>query len=251
TKKMTKQTVMPEPSIEPKSSNENLDLKNDNPTEISDDAISNENIQPNDDIESNDEVESNDNKNTENEAETNDSLQDTSSTEVPQSSEDDMPTNDDNSKQSHKKAFILILLSLVIAAAGYMVGYLHLFDFDFRKVLKTSEATSVKTNKVGSDKAKDSETQKNVTKDTLQANLTQTNIPPEANDYPQIADGKYYIVGIKTYRKIKSDYNIKRYCLQIYGNTEILPYVLLINNIDNPDNVAVGKIIKFPILVTK
>ena len=233
-KKTPKQTPLSETTTEAKPTEEDFDVKDTNSSENIDNTVANDTI----------------NADTEEEIINND-IQDVSTTEVSQPIELDTPTNDGTQKRNHKHVILFTVLSLLIAVAAYMVGYMQLFNFDIKKLLATTETTSPKTNKANSDKTKDIDTQEKLAQDTLQADLPQKNIPTEANNYPQIADGKYYIVGIKTYRKIKSDYNIKRYCLQIYGNTEILPYVLLINNIDNPDNVAVGKIIKFPLLIEK
>ena len=71
------------------------------------------------------------------------------------------------------------------------------------------------------------------------------------NEYPQLSEGEYYITGVKTYRKIKSDYNLRRYCLQIYGKADVIPYVLLLNNLLNEGDATVGKVITFPVLEEK
>ncbi len=71
------------------------------------------------------------------------------------------------------------------------------------------------------------------------------------NEYPQLSEGEYYITGVKTYRKIKPDYNLRRYCLQIYGKADVIPYVLLLNNLLNEGDATVGKVITFPVLEEK
>lgn len=71
------------------------------------------------------------------------------------------------------------------------------------------------------------------------------------NEYPQLSEGEYYITGVKTYRKIKPDYNLRRYCLQIYGKADVIPYVLLLNNLLNERDATVGKVITFPVLEEK
>lgn len=71
------------------------------------------------------------------------------------------------------------------------------------------------------------------------------------DDYPQLSDGEYYITGVKTCRRIKPDYNLRRYCLQIYGKADVIPYVLLLNNLSKEEDATIGKIIKFPVLEEK
>lgn len=69
-------------------------------------------------------------------------------------------------------------------------------------------------------------------------------------EYPQLENGKYYIVGVKTTRKIKPNYDIRRWCRQIYGRGDIEPYVRLLNNCEGK-TVPVGTILKFPLIVEK
>ena len=71
-----------------------------------------------------------------------------------------------------------------------------------------------------------------------------------AKDYEQVEDGDYLIAGTRTYRKITPSHNLTRYCMQIYGTKKVLPYVMKFNNLKS-EYVAVGKVVKFPILVEK
>lgn len=71
-----------------------------------------------------------------------------------------------------------------------------------------------------------------------------------AAKYEQVEGGDYLIAGLKTCRKMQSGMTLARYCRRLYGSKEMVPYVLKYNNFEN-ENVPVGKVINFPILVEK
>ena len=134
---------------------------------------------------------------------------------------------------------------LVLIGVTYVIGYMRIVEFppimggcDTNVAVKTESPARLETAK------------------TRKRNLSQTTATKETtpmdNDttgrFPQITGGKYLITGIKTYRRIKPDYDVRRYCLQIYGNKDCLPYVLILNGIKKEDEIRIGRILKFPVL---
>lgn len=148
----------------------------------------------------------------------------------------------EKSKSSKMRWFWYISLGITLALFAYFAGYMRLVDFTSNKT-EISKNVSIQPTIHKKNKKNNKDIIKHV-KETTKASL-----PDSISKFPQINDGKYLIVGIKTYRKIKPDYDVRRYCLQIYGKEDCTPYVLLLNDIKEEKQINVGDILKFPILV--
>ena len=153
-------------------------------------------------------------------------------------------TDKANKKHKHFNWIWITLLFILFVGAAYTVGYMHIFTQIVPKQQQTTKTTLIK-------KTHPNTNVRSVKNDSATKSAPAKTSRDSIDMFPQIEDGKYYIVGTRTYRKIKPTYDIRRYCLQIYGSEEIVPYVLLYNNIDNESKVAVGSIIKFPKLIEK
>lgn len=142
---------------------------------------------------------------------------------------------------SHNKQRLWWIIPVIIVLVGitYVLGYMRIIDFSF---LMGEDKENIAVTSSGQKTTKSKTKEKTTEEDTLA--LKNDTI----SKFPQIKGGKYLITGIKTYRKIKPDYDVTRYCLQIYGNKDCLPYVLLLNNIKE-DDIKVGKVLKFPTLI--
>lgn len=145
----------------------------------------------------------------------------------------------EKSKSSKIRWFWYISLGTALAILAYFAGYMRLVDF-------TSNKTEI-TNNVSVLPTIHKKNNKDIVKQVKET--TKARLPDSISKFPQIAEGKYLIAGVKTYRKIKPDYDVRRYCLQIYGKEDCIPYVLLLNDIKEEKQINVGDILKFPILV--
>lgn len=135
--------------------------------------------------------------------------------------------------------FWYISLGIALALLAYFAGYMRLVDFTSNKIEKPNNVSVQPT------------IHKKDTKDIVKQvkETTKASLPDSISKFPQIDDGKYLIAGVKTYRKIKPDYDVRRYCMQIYGKEDCIPYVLLLNGIKEEKQINVGDILKFPILI--
>lgn len=136
-----------------------------------------------------------------------------------------------------KRTWLWILGSVVLAAViAYTLGYLRIIDLNiFGNNQPVAQQDSIKT----SPAAKDSV--------ATPVDSASAAILRQAAKYSQMSENSpLYIVGTKTYRKIKPDYNVNRWCMQIYGTKEAVPYVLWFNNITDPATIQIGQILSFP-----
>lgn len=153
---------------------------------------------------------------------------------------------DDNTgvPKSRNRLLLWIMPAMIIlVAAAYVIGYMRIVDTPFLSDIKNRQAVT-HTSVVSQPPKETGNVQRKQKRDD-----TVTNSNDTIKRFPQISDGKYIITGIKTYRRIKPDYDVRRYCMQIYGREDILPYVLLINEIKDESSIKIGKILKFPVLV--
>ena len=145
----------------------------------------------------------------------------------------------EKSRSSKMRWLWYVSLGIILAFLAYFAGYMRLVDF-------TSNKTEIPNN-VSVQPTTHKKTNKDTVKKVKEA--TKTSLPDSISKFPQIPDGKYLIAGVKTYRKIKPDYDVRRYCMQIYGKEDCIPYVLLLNGIKEEKQINIGDILKFPILI--
>lgn len=72
-----------------------------------------------------------------------------------------------------------------------------------------------------------------------------------AAQYQQLPKGKMLIVGTESLYQFAIGDNIYHLAKRTYGSKEFAPYIILYNNLDEPDNVPIGKMIKLPKLIDK
>lgn len=73
----------------------------------------------------------------------------------------------------------------------------------------------------------------------------------KATQYPQVKNGSYLIVGIKSVHILKSGESLLRLAQKNYGSRDFVQYIVELNQIKDPDLVQIGKDIKLPELVKK
>lgn len=158
---------------------------------------------------------------------------------------DDPDQEEDTPSKSHFGKYCAFIFAGIIL--GLLVGLA--FSHFYSTNLLSSNATDKKAETSLQKKQQIQESEKTATtplQDSLSSKRNKF-----INEYPQLSEGEYYITGVKTYRKIKPDYNLRRYCLQIYGKADVIPYVLLLNNLLNEGEATIGKVITFPVLEDK
>lgn len=70
-----------------------------------------------------------------------------------------------------------------------------------------------------------------------------------ASKYPQVKGGAYLIVGVKSVHKLKSGENLLRLAQKVYGSRDFVRYIIIMNQIKDPDLVQIGAEIKLPELL--
>lgn len=73
----------------------------------------------------------------------------------------------------------------------------------------------------------------------------------QAKKLPQIAGGKYLVVGTRLHHTLKSGESLRRISLKYYGSKDMVNYIVLYNEIKNPDLIQVGMSLAIPELRLK
>lgn len=73
----------------------------------------------------------------------------------------------------------------------------------------------------------------------------------KAAQYPQVKNGSYLIVGIKSSHTLRSGESLLRLAQKNYGSRDFVQYIVTLNQIKDPDLVQIGKEIKLPELIKK
>lgn len=168
------------------------------------------------------------------------------------------------------RTLFLTLVSMLLMIACYMAGYLRLIDMSWlcippaEETTETSEqpvtpeqenakqkATEVQTEKVTAqeEKAVAQGEKKPETQPQPQADrtLTDRNAYMEASKhFPQLAGGKFLIVGIRKTRAMKRGDNLYRMAKEEYDDKSIAEYIKVLNQFPNPDNIPIGYEVKLP-----
>lgn len=73
----------------------------------------------------------------------------------------------------------------------------------------------------------------------------------KAAQYPQVKNGSYLIVGVKSSHTLRSGESLLRLAQKNYGSRDFVQYIVTLNQIKDPDLVQIGKEIKLPELIKK
>lgn len=81
-----------------------------------------------------------------------------------------------------------------------------------------------------------------------QTNKANQNVPQKNFDklYPQLKEGRYQIVGTKGIHQLQSGETLRHLALKYYGSKNFVPYIVVYNQIKNPDVIPVGQKLKLP-----
>ena len=140
----------------------------------------------------------------------------------------------------------LALMSFIIVMMGisYLAGYYRWLTPD------TAPATPAKEKVEQAIKAKTAETPTERT-DTVAVRPQKQEpqkVEPQAQAevYPQLEGGEYKITGVLDEHKIKVGESLRTLSIKYYGTKDMVPYIVLFNDIKNPDVVSLGKNLKLP-----
>lgn len=111
----------------------------------------------------------------------------------------------------------------------------------------TDTATAAKTEdaKVASRPAA-SDTKEKQTETRKDASDSLKQLKANAAKYPQVKNGTYLIVGVKSVHKLKSGESLLRLAQKVYGSRDFVKYIIVMNKIKDPDLVQIGTEIKLP-----
>lgn len=73
----------------------------------------------------------------------------------------------------------------------------------------------------------------------------------KSTQYPQVRNGSYLIVGVKSVHTLKRGESLLRLAQKNYGSRDFVQYIVELNQIKDPDLVQIGKEIKLPELIKK
>ena len=74
-------------------------------------------------------------------------------------------------------------------------------------------------------------------------------LPREATPRPRLREtrrGSYVITGTRETHTVRRGETLRSIALRVYGSKSFARYIIQYNNIDNPDNIAVGTVIRLP-----
>lgn len=116
-----------------------------------------------------------------------------------------------------------------------------------KNTAKVESSVGSKTNPVS--QTTSSETKKKPTE--IRKNTTDSlkQLKADAAKYPQVKDGTYLIVGVKSVHQLKSGESLLRLAQKVYGSQDFAKYIIVMNKIKDPDLVQIGTEIKLPKLV--
>lgn len=146
---------------------------------------------------------------------------------------------------------------LLLMCGSYYAGHQHWLCPGDCHETATVPAKDVKVKKSSPEKAT-----KPVVKPTPQPQPeTQVNASPDKNQtaitenpkvtYPQVEGGEYEITGTKETHRLKAGETLRGLALKYYGSKDYVEYIIIYNEIKNPDIVPVNMELKLPELKLK
>ena len=143
---------------------------------------------------------------------------------------------------TRKAAVLSVILVACLMVLSYLAGYNHLLEWS----MAPSRHEAPKDTVLHKEKAV-TVPQDSVPHDTLPSPQP---VQPEAQ-YPQLPDGTHLIVGTLTQHTLKSGESLRKLAIKYYGSKDFTDYIILYNQIKNPDVVPVGKVLEIPELRAK
>lgn len=183
-------------------------------------------------------------------------------TDNPNNAHPTQPFDDDSNKDiSEKRCVAKVILwciaGVVLLCAGYVLGYYRVLPLSLPIAksdnINPTASTSSPTLSAITEVADVSDT---VAAKKLARQKDSSNVAPMKNDKatpilpPQQGD-EYIITGIKGTYVLKRGEGIIRLAYREYGDKELAKYIIRLNGFSNPDNIAVGTVVKLPELVRR
>ena len=153
------------------------------------------------------------------------------------------PTKDGALTSAEKWAIALGIILLCLLS--YFVGY--------NRLLSPSESAPQKAEiKKNPELKKDTKSEtpaaKEVSSEPKQSETpaSEPATPKEEVQYAQVPGGKYQIIGTRKTHVMKVGDYLTKIAVQEYGDKDVARYIVVHNNLRNPDNVPIGAEIKLP-----
>ena len=172
--------------------------------------------------------------------------------------------------------FFIVLLVLLLMFISYYVGYHHLFVKKRVEVLQSEitvhngatkdkstqltldvyedSVSTVKADTVMQLSEKERKSQEAIDETEEQKKYSKkesADIRRNNEEYPQIKNGMYEIVGTREEHYIKSGETLRGLALRYYGSRDLATYIVVYNSIPTPDIVPEGMCLKIPELKLK
>ena len=151
--------------------------------------------------------------------------------------------------------FLGALTAVLLLAVGYIVGY-YMRPVTLPAMLsgqrhseaqvKERPATTVQRRATARPHKADSDTLRAAQTAASKEPPRPTTLPPEVLAYPQLEGGDYLIVGIKDTEKMTAGKTLLNISIKHYHSQDFVPYICVLNNIKNPNVVALDSEIKIP-----
>ncbi|MCF0194499.1 MAG: HU family DNA-binding protein [Bacteroidaceae bacterium] len=164
-----------------------------------------------------------------------------SNTETEQKKEKEMGHN---AKFTLCETLALMLFVIVMMGISYLAGYYRWLTPDIAPATPAKE----KVEQVVKSETAMPPTQTTDTVAVQPAKQETQKVEPQtqAEVYPQLEGGEYKITGVLDEHKIKVGESLRTLSIKYYGTKDMVPYIVLFNDIQNPDVVSLGKNLKLP-----
>lgn len=148
------------------------------------------------------------------------------------------------------QVIVFFAISLCLIIVSYLAGYYHWLVLD-----SNMEENEVLAEMPRQEKR---EHKTHAMKDTTAVLKPKTSVPSKIDSvtvwkelYPQVEGGEYWITGEIGEHEMKSGHSLRTIAIKNYGDKNFVPYIVVYNNITNPDVIPLGKILKLPKLRKK
>lgn len=162
------------------------------------------------------------------------------------------------------KTTAIVLIVVILMVLSYLAGYFRWFcpcenpiatpqdSMVVAKKAMEQKAMPLVADTLTQDSIKTNSTTINAQETTELTPTTQTTLATDSTEmFRQLPGGRYKIVGTRGKRQIRRGETIRTIALEVYGSKGFAPYIIVHNQLDNPDNVEVGTELLLPKVTLK
>lgn len=149
------------------------------------------------------------------------------------------------------------VVTILLMCGSYYAGHRHLLcggNCTEPAAVTIEPVHEAKQKPVETDTIKPTVVQDSVVRQEVPSQKTEVKVEPEqveSNSYPQVENGEYEIVGTKAVHKLREGETLRGLSLKYYGSKDYVKYIIVYNEIANPDVVPVNMEFKMPELRLK